>query len=123
MDYKKILRHKPWLKEVHVFNISNRLMKETDNAFVVYNNIQKNYELHTLEAYELSGDSYNTTLDPETVNGFLINDYKANDYKKFINEIKSHRDYIDHLYAKHENNRRDVRETLRVVERAMGTQL
>ena len=92
MNYKSILKYKPWLKPVNTLNLCERLLEKTKgNVFIVYNTIQHTYELHTIEAYNLSGDSYNTSLDKECVNGFIYYDYRANDYKLFKDEVASDR--------------------------------
>lgn len=123
MKYKDILRHKPWLRLVNSLNITNRLHSVTNNAFIVYNTIQQTYELHTLEAYYLSGDSYNTTIDLELLNGFLIHDYRVNDNKCNVNENISRRSYLEHIYDKHEETRRDLDSSLKCIERALGTKI
>jgi hypothetical protein len=124
MKYEKLLHHKPWLRLVHIANITERLQRATrGNAFIVYNLIQQTYELHTIEAYELSGDSYNTSFDTELVNGFIIHDYKANDLKKFSEEVESERIYKNHLYDNQEKQRHNLDNMLKTIERTIGTKI
>ena len=124
MNYKQILHYKPWLKPVNILNLNERLQEQTKgNVFIVYNTIQHTYELHTLEAYKLSGDSYNTSLDIECVNGFIYYDYRANDYKLFKDEVMSDRMRKDLAYDKREKTRHNLEDMLKVVERTLGTKI
>ena len=124
MNYKQILQYKPWLKPVNILNLNNRLQELTKgNVFIVYNTIHQTYELHTLEAYQLSGDSYNTSLDIECVNGFIYYDYRANDYKIFKDEVTSDRMRKELAYDKREKTRHNLNDMLKVVERTLGTKL
>lgn len=124
MNYKKLLHHKPWLKLVHIANITERLQRATQgNAFIVYNLIQQTYELHTIEAYNLSGDSYNTSFEIELVNGFILYDFKANDLKKFSEEVESERLYRKHLYDNQEKQKHNLEEMLKTIERTLGTKI
>lgn len=124
MNYKQILRYKPWLKPVNVLNLCERLLERTNgNVFIVYNTIHNSYELHTLEAYKLSGDSYNTSLDIECVNGFIYYDYRANDYKLFKDEVASDRMRKELAYEKREKTRHNLDDIMKVVERTLGTKL
>jgi hypothetical protein len=124
MDYKQILQYKPWLKPVNVLNLCERLLERTNgNVFIVYNTIHNSYELHTLEAYKLSGDSYNTSLDKECVNGFIYYDYRANDYKLFRDEVYSDRKRKELSYEKREQTRHNLDDMMKVVERTLGTKL
>ena len=59
------------------------------NAFIVYNLLHQTYELHTIEAYRLSGDSYNCSLDRMFLSQFLIWDYKATNFANHLNDILS----------------------------------
>jgi hypothetical protein len=124
MNYKSILRYKPWLKPVNTLNLCERLLEKTKgNVFIVYNTIQHTYELHTIEAYNLSGDSYNTSLDKECVNGFIYYDYRANDYKLFRDEVASDRMRKEIAYDKREQTRHNLDDILKVVERTLGTKV
>ena len=124
MNYKQILQYKPWLKPINILNLNERLLKKTKgNVFIVYNTIQHTYELHTIEAYKLSGDSYNTSLDKECVNGFIYYDYRANDYKLFRDEVASDRMRKELAYEKLEQNRHNLNDIIKVVERTLGTKL
>lgn len=124
MTYKHLLRYKPWLRPVHEFNICNRMLEATNgNVFIVYNTIQHAYELHTIEAYNLSGDSYNTSLDKECINGFIYYDYRANNYTLFQDEVYSERKRREIVYDKQEQKKHDLDSLLKMVERTLGTKV
>jgi hypothetical protein len=76
-----------------------------------------------MEAYYLTGDSYNTSLDKELVNGFIYYDYRANDYKLFKDEVSSDRMRKEIAYDKREKTRHNLTDILKVVERTMGTKI
>jgi hypothetical protein len=124
MNYEKILHHKPWLRPVHIANITERLQRATKgNAFIVYNLIQENYELHTIEAFELTGDSYNTSFSIEFVNGFLVHDYRANDLKIYMEEVEGERLATNKLYDDQEKQRHNLDVMLKTIERTIGTKI
>lgn len=124
MNYKQILQYKPWLKPVNILNLNQRLLEKTKgNVFIVYNTIHNTYELHTIEAYNLSRDSYNTSLDKECINGFIYYDYRANDYKLFKDEVASDRMRKELAYDKREKTRHNLDDILKVVERTLGTKI
>ena len=121
-----ILHGKPWLKIVNTNNITTRLQKETNgNAFIVYNLIQQTYELHTIEAFNLSGDSYNCSLDREFLSQFLIWDYKATNFVNNLEDILSKRQEYDLLKNKKEKMLESVlkRRTEISLERILGTKV
>lgn len=128
MTYKDILRHKPWLKLVHINNLTKRFQRATQkNVFIVFNLIQKNYELHSLEAYYLSGDSYNTTINQDLLNGFLLHDYKSNNNQIDLEEIISRKMLLEHLYGDETSNNikreKHLKDSLKSIERALGGKL
>ena len=122
----KVLRGKPWLKISNTNNITTRLqIKTKGNAFIVYNLLQQTYELHTLEAYNLSGDSYNCSLDRELLSQFLIWDYEANNFSNNLDTILSKKQEYEL-----ERNRKEkmLSETLNehteiALERVLGTRV
>ena len=120
----KFLHGKPWLKLINTNNITNRLLQETKgNAFIVYNLLQQSYELHTKEAYYLSGDSYNCSLDRELLTQFLIWDYKANDFANHLNDILSIKEEYELIKNKREKLKEDLlsQNTTTSLERILGT--
>lgn len=125
MNYIDTVRYKPWLKIINTSNITVRLQKSTrGNAFVVYNLIQNTYELHTVEAYNLSGDSYNCSLDRELLSQFLIWDYNATDFSKNLDDILSEKALIENSRAKKDNLlTKALSETFKTIERTLGTQV
>lgn len=124
MDYKSILRQSPWLRLVDKFGISSRLLKATDgNMFVVFNVLHQTYELHSCTAAQTSGFSCNATIDPEKVNGFLLYDIKENDLKKFLYDIMAEREDMQRLHDKQEANRWSAQESLKQINKILGTNI
>ena len=127
MNYKEILRRKPWLKLYNVGNISKRLLKSTNgNAFIVYNNIHAEYQLHTVQAELMSGDSTNANVPLEVLNQWIIEDYNSTDFEKYVDDIKSAHQLAEHIHnAKFSDKQRELElaHQLGTIERVMGTKL
>jgi len=127
MKTSDILRIKPWLKLCDIGNINKRLKKYTNgNAFIVYNLIQGEYELHTIQAECLSGDSYNATIPIDVINQWIIEDYNSSDFEKYVDDIRSVRQLNEYVHdQKFGNERRNMELThqLRTIERVMGTKI
>lgn len=124
LNYLDCIKHKPWLKIINKSNITDRLLKATKRqAFIVFNIIQQSFELHTVEAYILSGDSYNTSVPIDSLNQFIINDYQIKDMSKNLLEVES-----EHMLYEHNKSNRLSREKLleqqfKTIERVIGTNI
>ncbi len=124
MTHYDCIRSKPWLKLVNKNKITDRLLKATKgNAFVVWNNIQQSYELHTIEAYRLSGDSYNTSIPIETLNSFIIKDYMINDFAKNLTEFVSAKMMYEHNKQHMVSREQLLSEEIKTIGRVMGTNI
>lgn len=124
MKAEDILRTKPWLRECHINNISNRMKAATNgNAFVVFNNIQQNFEVHTIEAYYLSGDSYNTTIEPHMLNENLIIECAIQNFSTNLDEVLSAKLIAENFNNSWEKKRREysLNQSMQIIERVMGT--
>jgi hypothetical protein len=126
MNYKDILRNKPWLRLYNTGNVTNRLLKKSNgNAFIVYNLIQAEFQLHTVEAEELSGDSTNANIPLEVINQWIIDDYDMKDFNKYVDDLRSEQQIYECLRDGYEKFRRTklLDDQLKVVERVMGTKI
>lgn len=127
MNYKDILRTKPWLKLYNGNKLSYRLLKSTNgNAFIVYNNIQQEYQLHTVQAELMSGDSTNANIPQEVLNQWIIEDYNSTDFEKYVDDIQSvHQlnEYIHDQKFSDQNRRMELSHQLETIERVMGTKI
>lgn len=128
MKYTKriddIIRNQPWLRKTNINNINDRLSIATQgNAFVVYNYIHNNYELHTFEAYENCGQSYNCSFDINCLNQFLIDDFRENNIALNYERIVSERQMIEKRHDDYENSRFDISGRMKSIERAIGTKI
>jgi ATP-dependent Lon protease len=124
MNYIDILRVNPHLKKCNINNICDRFLKKTNgNAFVVFNNVQQAYEIHTMEAYYLSGDSYNTTIFLENLNENTIIECQVQDFSKNLDDILSEREANENWREHWGNNKRryELDQQLKTIERVMGT--
>jgi hypothetical protein len=124
MNYKQVLKYQPELRFTNKNNISVRMLNlSNEDLFVAYNVIKCNYELHSVENYKINGISYNVTLEPEMVNGFLFNDYKANNLKMFVNEVQDRREKTNYRLEQAEENRFNQVNSLDIIERTIGTKV
>lgn len=126
MTYKDCIRNKPWLRVCNINNICVRMLEATKgNAFVVFNKIQQNYELHTVEAQRLSGDSYNATIPQEALNAFLIRDYKATNFAQHLDDIISERSKQETFRNNWNEKKRDIdlSEELKHITNVLGTKV
>jgi hypothetical protein len=120
----KTLRHQRWLKPVRKFNIDQRLRKH--EMMLLFNMVNGEYEMHSEESYKGNLYSSNGRVEEEFVNGFLINDYKANFLKANIETFRDQRALLENMYDKHEvfvQQNNNVSSKLKVVERALGRRL
>ena len=127
MDYKDIIRIKPWLRLVNTASISKRLLDSTNNnAFIVYNMFTGNYELHTVQAEQMSGDSYNANIPQEVLNQWIIEDYNSTDFEKYVDDAMSDKQVSEFLNSDEQENKRRQLELgyqLETIERVFGTKL
>jgi len=124
MNYKDVIRFQPELRFTNIYSISDRMLKLTNgDLFVAYNVIKATHELHSVENFKLNGISYNTSIPSELLNGFIYNDYKANNHKMFINDVQDRREKTNYRLEQAEENRFKDVSSMQVVERTIGTKL
>jgi len=127
MNYKDILRNKPWLKLYNGCNLTNRLLKATNgNAFIVFNIIQAEYQLHTVQAEIMSGDSTNANIPQEVLNQWIIEDYNSNDFEKYVDDIMSEHqlnEFINNQKNSDKYRERELSQQLGTIERVLGTKI
>ena len=125
MDYKAVLRHQPWLEFANKHNISFRFLDYTNgDMFIAYNRINNNYEIHSVRSYMLTDSSCNGVLGPEQVNGFAYEQFRESELKKFMVEIMSANQSLNHLYDRHESTRsNNLDRQLKQIELTLGTRV
>lgn len=125
MDYKAVLRHQPWLEFANKHNISFRFLDYTNgDMFIAYNRITSNYEIHSVRSYMLTDSSCNGVLAPEQVNGFAYEQFRESELKKFMVEIMSANQSLNHLYDIHESTRsNNLDRQLKQIELTLGTRV
>ena len=124
MKYKDVLRYQPELRFFNKNNISSRMLNFTNgDLFVAYNVIKGAYELHSVENFEINCISLNVSLEKEMLNGFILNDFKANNLKKFMYEVQDRREKTNYRLEEAEEKRLNENSALRVVERTIGTKV
>ena len=89
---QEFLRINPHLKPIHCNNLFERFLKISNNIILIVFNIHKDqYELHSLRSWKLNRESLNAVLEEDMLNGWLVNDYLANNNLKFSTEVSSDR--------------------------------
>lgn len=124
MDH--FLRCFPYLKPVHIHNLFKRFQEITGgNVLVVYNNARDEYEMHSLKAFQLNGESLLVVLEEDMLNGWLVNDYLANNIEKFGLEVQSERLLANEYLDRYENKGLDLlnKRTLKTVETIVGREI
>jgi len=127
MTYKDILRNKPWLKLYNAGKLTSRLLKSTNgNAFIVFNMVQAEFQLHTVQAELMSGDSTNANIPQDVLNQWIIEDYNSTDFEKYVDDIMSVHQLNEYMHdEKFSDNRRrmELSHQLGTIERVMGTKI
>lgn len=95
---QEFLRINPHLKPVNLYNLYDRFLKKSKNNMMLLFNIHKDqYELHSINSWRLNGESLNVVLGEDMLNGWVLNDYLANNIKKFGLEVTSDRELSNTL--------------------------
>lgn len=95
---QEFLRIHPHLKPVHLYNLYDRFLKKSKNNMMLLFNIHKDqYELHSINSWRLNGESLNVVLEEDMLNGWVLNDYLANNIQKFGLEVASDRELSNTL--------------------------
>ena len=120
------LRAFPYLKPVHINDLYNRFLKESNGILLMlYNKSRDTYELHSLRSFKYTGESINAVVPDEVLNGWLIKDYRANDIKKFGMEVEADRIYTNALLDNYENKGFELlqKKALTTIEKMIGRDL
>ena len=124
MNYKQVLRYQPWLKLINKGDISKRLLRLTKgDIFITYNMTKDTYEVHSVNSFRINESSIQVAIEPEMVNGFLVNDFKANNLKQHGQRLEDQREKVTRIYARQEDERFNLNDLLSMIERTMGTKL
>lgn len=95
---QEFLRSNPHLKPVNLYNLYDRFLKKSKNNMMLLFNIHKDqYELHSINSWRLNGESLNVVLEEDMLNGWVLNDYLANNIQKFSLEVASDRELSNTL--------------------------
>ena len=95
---QEFLRINPHLKPVNLYNLYDRFLKKSKNNMMLLFNIYKDqYELHSINSWRLNGESLNIVLEEDMLNGWVLNDYLANNIQKFGLEVASDRELSNTL--------------------------
>ena len=123
---EKFLRAFPYLKPVRINNLFERFLKESNGSMLMlYNKSRDTYELHSLKSFMYTGESINAVVPDEVLNGWLVNDYRANDIRKFALEVEADRTYTNALLDNYENRGFELlqKKALTTVEKMIGRDL
>jgi hypothetical protein len=123
---ENFLKAFPYLKPVHINNLYNRFLKESNGVLLLlYNKKKDTYELHSLRSLKYTGESLNAVIPDEALNGWIIKDYRANDIRKFSTEVESDREFTNTLFDNYENKGFELlqKKALTTIEKMIGRDL
>lgn len=100
----EILRTYKELRFINCGNISDRMLKASNgDMFIAYNTIRGDYEIHSIESFKKNGISRNTYIDEDKLNQEAIEIIKSCNIKRFGEDIKSDREYLDKILDNRES--------------------
>lgn len=101
------MRYHNYLKLYNTNNISDRLLKATKgDKFLAYNGFKDTFELHSLRAFKKNRESLTATFfDKRHLNDWLIRDLRANDHRRFLDEIMDERQYLEYVHDKNDEEK------------------
>ena len=123
---QKFLKAFPYLKPVHINNLYNRFLRASNGTLLfLYNKSRDTYELHSLLSFSYDGESINAVVPEDVLNGWLVKDFKANNVRKFAQEIESDRSFTNSLLDNYENKGLELlqKRALTTVEKMIGRDL
>lgn len=123
---QEFLRNHPFLKPVNLYNLYDRFLEKSKNTMLLLFNIHKDqYELHSLNSWRLNGESLNAVLEEDMLNGWVLNDYLANNINKFGLEVSSDRELTNTLMESSEDKGLELltTRTLKTIETMIGREI
>lgn len=123
---ERFLRAFPYLKPVRINNLFKRFLHASNGTMLLlYNTTRDTYELHSIRSFKYDGESINAVVPEEVLNGWLVNDYRANDIRKFAQEVEAERTYNNALLDNYENHGFELlqKKALTTVEKMIGRDL
>lgn len=123
---QEFLRNHTFLKPVHTYNLYERFLEATDNNILILFNIYKDqFEMHSLRSWRLNGESLNVVFEEDMLNGWLLNDYLANNNIKFGLEVAGDRELSNTMLESTENRGLELLTTraLKTIETMVGREI
>jgi len=123
---EKFLRAFPYLKPVRINNLYERFLKASgNNLLLLFNKSKDTYELHSLRSFKYNQESLNASIPDEVLHGWIVNDYRANDNRKFSQEIQADREITNATLDLYDNRGFELLQTraLTTVEKMIGRDL
>lgn len=120
------LRNNPHLKPVHICNLFERLQKISNNTlFIVYNTKRDTYELHSTKSFMYDCESLNAVLEEDMLNGWIVNDFRANDINKFGKEVSDEREINNKILEDQDDKGLQLlaTRTLKTIETMVGREI
>lgn len=122
-DYRYVLAKQPHLRPCNINGVSDRLLQRTGGEiFIAYNSFSGCYELHSVLNYDEERNSCNAVIPKEWLNWRIIEDYLANNHKRFGQELKDSREQHNNFLDLQEERNQFAMTTgrLDVVKRTLG---
>lgn len=123
MDF---LRTHSYLKPVHIYNLFDRFLEESDGTMLfLYNQTRDTYEIHSTRSFRLNGESLQAVLEEDMLNSWTLKDYLANNINKFGIEVESERELTNQTFENNEDRGLDLltNRALKTIETMVGREI
>ncbi len=119
-----VLRHNKQLRIYNKGYITDRLMAMSGgNMILCYNGYNELLELHDARSIKHDRNSLQASFrDTQQINGYLLREIKANDYRRFMNDIQEEKGQLQRMHDSDDEYRMQTLEekSMRTVEHYLG---
>jgi len=119
-----VLRHNKQLKIYNNAHISDRLMAISGGGMILcYNGYNELIELHDARSIKKDRQSLQASFrDTQQLNEYLIREIKANNYRRFMDDIQEEKGVLQRIHDDDDQYRMDTLEekSMRTVKNYLG---
>lgn len=119
-----VLRHNKQLKIYNKAHISDRLMAISGGGMILcYNGYNELIELHDARSIKKDRQSLQASFrDTQQLNEYLIREIKANNYRRFMDDIQEEKGVLQRIHDDDDQYRMDTLEekSMRTVKNYLG---
>lgn len=119
----QVLNKQHHLRLCNINRVSDRLLQRTNgDCFIAFNTLNDCYELHSISSFDEGCNSCNAVIPEEWLNWRIIEDFLANNHKKFGQELEDERNQMSAYLDRQEEKNQSLLTSGRigVVQRTLG---